>query len=94
MDGGYLFGDTPIDGKMKRFKLAPAGERMKPAGEWNTMEVSARGKALEVWLNGAVTCTYADCEVPNGYIALESEGYLIEFRQLKLKVLSKTPGGS
>jgi hypothetical protein len=87
MDGGYLFGSTPAGGQMKRFKLPPTELRMKPAGEWNTFEVSARGNTLRVWLNGAVTCTYADCEVPKGYIALESEGYRIEFRGLRLKVM-------
>jgi 3-keto-disaccharide hydrolase len=87
-DGGYLFGNTPANGQMKRFKLSPAELRMKPAGEWNTLEVTARGKTLSVWFNGAITSTYPDCEVPKGYIALESEGYHIEFRNLKLKELA------
>jgi hypothetical protein len=85
MDGGYLFGDAPVDGKLQRFHLKPLERRMKPAGEWNTMEVTARGKTLSVWFNGAVTCTYPDCAVPKGYVALESEGYPIQFRNLKLK---------
>jgi hypothetical protein len=85
MTGGYLFGNTPANGVMKRFKLSPAERRMKPAGEWNTMEVSARGKNLSVWLNGAETCAFPDCEVAKGYLALESEGYQIEFRNLKVK---------
>lgn len=86
MDGGYLFGNTPSGGQMKRFKLAPAELRMKPAGEWNTIEVSALGSTLRVWFNGAVTCTFPDCQVPKGYLALESEGYRVEFRGLRLKV--------
>jgi hypothetical protein len=87
MDGGYLFGNTPVNGQLKRFKLSPTERRMKPAGAWNAIEVSANGKVLVVWLNGAVTCTYGNCEVTQGYVALESEGYAIEFRNLKLKVL-------
>ena len=87
MTGGYLFGNTPTNGMVKRFQLKPAEQRMKPAGEWNTMEVTARGKTLSVWLNGAVTCTFADCDFPKGYVALESEGFRIEFRNLKLKEL-------
>jgi hypothetical protein len=85
MDGGYWFGNSPVSGQLKRFKLPPTERRMKPAGEWNTLETSARGETLQVWLNGAVTCTYPHCEVPKGYLALESEGYRIEFRNLKLK---------
>jgi hypothetical protein len=85
MDGGYLFGNSPTNGQVKRFKLPPIEQKMLPPGQWNTMEVTARGKALSVWLNGAVTCTWDECEVPKGYVALESEGYKIEFRNLKLK---------
>jgi hypothetical protein len=87
MDGGYWFGETPTGGRKKWFQLKPLEKRMKPAGEWNTMEVTARGRTLTTWLNGAVTSTFPDCDVPHGYIALESEGYLIEFRNLKLKEL-------
>ncbi|HEV2210538.1 MAG TPA: DUF1080 domain-containing protein [Verrucomicrobiae bacterium] len=87
MDGGYLFGEGPVEGHLKRFKLKPAEERMNPPGEWNTLELSARGKVLTVWLNGAVTCQYSDCGMPRGYIALEAEGYRIMFRKLKLKEL-------
>lgn len=86
-DGGYLFGVTLADGATKRIKLKPTEPRMKPLGEWNTIELTAHGKDLSVWLNGAVTCTYSDCQVPKGYIAVESEGYLVEFRNLKLKEL-------
>jgi hypothetical protein len=85
MDGGYWFGNSPINGQLKRFHLPPTERRMKPAGEWNTIEVTARNKTLSVWFNGAVTCSYDDCEVPTGYIALESEGYRVEFRNVKLK---------
>ena len=86
-DGGYLFGVTPVEGALKRLKLNPTERRMKPAGEWNTIELTARGKELSVWFNGTVTCSWSDCEMPRGYIAVESEGYRIEFRNLKLKEL-------
>jgi hypothetical protein len=41
---------------------------MKPTGEWNTIEVTARGSTLSVWLNGAETCVW-ECEVPISFIA-------------------------
>jgi len=87
MDGGYWFGNSPVNGEPKRFKLQPKERRMKPAGEWNTIEATARGRTLSIWFNGAVTCTYANCDFPQGYIALESEGYAIEFRNVKLKTM-------
>jgi len=87
MDGGYLFGNTPANGQLKSF-LSPVEDRcMKKAGEWNTVEVTAKGRVLTVWFNGAVESEFTNCEMPAGYIALESEGYAIEFRNLQLKEL-------
>ena len=87
MDGGYLFGLTPTGGPLKRFKAPASERRMKPAGEWNTVEVTAQGRMLTVWFNGAEVSRFSDCGVPTGYIALEAEGYTIEFKNLKLREL-------
>jgi hypothetical protein len=87
MDGGYLFGVSPTSEKPKRFKLSPLERRMKPAGEWNTIEVTAQDKSIVVSLNGARTSSFDECGQPKGYIAVESEGYKIEFRNLRLKEL-------
>ena len=66
MTGGYLFSNSPSGDTNQRFKTTPTEVRMKPAGEWNTIEVTARGKVLRVWLNGAETCVYDQCEAPMG----------------------------
>jgi hypothetical protein len=87
MDGGYLFGDTTVGEQLKSFKSPASEQRMKPAGEWNTVEVSAQGRRLTVWLNGAEVSQFNACGLPAGYLALEAEGYGIEFRNLKLKQL-------
>jgi hypothetical protein len=87
---GYLFGETlTAEGKKKFFNLAKTvtDMRVKPAGEWNTLEITARGKALTLWVNGAVTCQFQDCGVATGHLGLEGEGYRIEFRNLKVKLL-------
>ncbi|MCL4179664.1 MAG: DUF1080 domain-containing protein [Verrucomicrobia bacterium] len=89
-DGGFLFGETPVaDGKKKFFntKKEVTDGRIKPAGEWNRLEITARGKSLSLWVNGAVTCQIADCGSLRGLVGLEGEGYRIEFRNLKLKEL-------
>lgn len=86
-DGGYLFGTTPVHGRPETF-LSPAENRCwKSATEWNTVEVTARGATLSVWFNGAAMSELTRCEMSSGYLALESEGYAIEFRNLKLKEL-------
>jgi hypothetical protein len=88
--GGYLFGETPgADGKKQFFttdKEVTDG-RVKPAGEWNTLEMTARGKTLTLWVNGAVTCEFDNCGNPKGLVGVEGEGYRIEFRNLKVKEL-------
>jgi hypothetical protein len=85
---GYLFGDTPVGGQRKRFNIPAKGpQRGKEAGEWNTYEITCKGKTLTLWINGAVTCEWKECEVPKGHMGLEAEGYLIEFRNVKFKEL-------
>ena len=63
---------------------------MKPAGQWNTLEMTARGKTLTLWVNGAVTCQFGDCGLEKGRVGLEGEGYRIEFRNLKVKELRES----
>lgn len=87
---GFLFGVTPTtEGKPKFFTLKKEVKdgRVKPAGEWNTMEVTAQGKTLTLWVNGAVTCRFNNCGKPKGHVGLEGEGYRVEFRNLKVKKL-------
>ena len=87
--GGYLFGETPADGKPTFFTFATAVKdpRVKPAGQWNTLEMTAQEKTLTLWVNGAVTCQFHDCGQEKGRIGVEGEGYRIEFRNLKVKEL-------
>jgi hypothetical protein len=89
-NGGYLFGETPgPDGQKKFFTTTKevVDGRVKPAGEWNTIEITARGKDLSLWVNGAVTCQYRSCGNPKGLVGVEGEGYRIEFRNMKVKEL-------
>ena len=87
--GGYLFGETEVDGKLKRINLSrqQKGSRVKPAGDWNTFEITCKGKDMTLWVNGAVTNHWDNCQVSKGYVGLEAEGYRIEFRNVKLKSL-------
>ncbi len=88
---GYLFGETrTADGGKKFFntKDEVKKNRVKPAGQWNTFEVTALGHTLTLWVNGAVTCRFPKCGVARGHIGVEGEGYRIEFRNLKVKPLT------
>jgi hypothetical protein len=87
--GGYLFGTTQTNGAPTRFNLAKQhpDSRVKPAGEWNTFEITCQGKDMTLWVNGAVVNQWHECEVKRGFIGLEAEGWRIEFRNVKVKTL-------
>jgi hypothetical protein len=83
---GYLFGDTLVDGKTKRVRIDDKkAQRGKPLGEWNTYEVTCKGKQMSLWINGAITATWDNCDLPKGHVGLEAEGWYIEFRNVKFK---------
>jgi len=85
--GGHLFGETLVNGQKQRINLSGMlkDRRVKPAGEWNTYEITCKGPRLSVWVNGATVSELPNCEVPRGYVGLEAEGFRIEFRNVKLK---------
>ncbi|MBI4873724.1 MAG: DUF1080 domain-containing protein [Acidobacteria bacterium] len=87
--GAYLFGSTLMGGEAKRLNLREkmTENRVKPAGEWNTFEIRCQGRTIALWVNGAVVSEFTECDVPKGYIGLEAEGFPIEFRNLKLRLL-------
>jgi hypothetical protein len=84
-----LFGDMLVDGKLKRVMIEGTGhKRGNPPGEWNTYEITCKGKTISAWVNGAVTTTWNDCQVPIGHVGLQAEYYFIEFKNLKFKETS------
>lgn len=88
-NGGYLFGQTSSEDGKASFSTRDDVKdgRVNPVGEWNTMEISAKGKVLTLWVNGAVTCQFEDCGQAKGLVGVEGEGYRIEFRNMKVKEL-------
>ena len=87
--GGFLFGDTLVNGAKVRVNLRDQvkEQRVRPAGEWNTFEIRAEGRKISLWVNGSVACELTECEISRGYIGLEAEGYRIEFRNVRIKEL-------
>ncbi|MBN2022044.1 MAG: DUF1080 domain-containing protein [Pirellulales bacterium] len=63
-------------------RMHPSNER--PHGEWNDYEITLSGGALSLKVNGLEQNTATDVEQVPGYIALQSEGAPIEFRDIRL----------
>ena len=63
-------------------KLEESSE--KPAGEWNQYDIRVNGDSVSVYVNGTLQNIASDMNKTNGYIALQSEGAPVEFRNVEL----------
>jgi hypothetical protein len=61
----------------------------KPAGQWNSMEITCKADTLRVKVNGVLVNEATACSVSKGAISLQSEGSPIEFRNIKLAPLKQ-----
>jgi len=68
-------------------KMAASSE--KPAGEWNTMEVTCISDNIDVFVNGVLQNRATGTSVKEGHICLQSEGKDIEFRNVFITRLKK-----
>jgi hypothetical protein len=73
-----------VDKTVKKIKKAGASSE-KPVGEWNTMEVICKGNTIEVYVNGDLKNKGTGLTISNGYICLQSEGKLVEFKNVWLR---------
>jgi hypothetical protein len=81
--------DIPAAPMVTNRKRAPrlADPSEKPLGEWNAYEIYCRGKSIEVFVNGVRQNEVSDLPVSEGGIALQLEGFPIEFRNVWLAPL-------
>lgn len=56
----------------------------KPLGEWNTMVIEARGRAVKVQVNGDLVNEGSNSTADRGKIALQAEGTEVEFRRVEI----------
>jgi Domain of Unknown Function (DUF1080) len=60
---------------------------VKAGGQWNTMEVTAKGSHLIVVLNGTTTADVEDSKLASGPIALQWGRGTIKFRKVQVKAI-------
>ena len=72
---------------------------MKPAGEWNTIEVSCVGSRVSVVLNGKkvvdvdqTTISAIKDKPRKGYVCLQNHGGTIAFRDIRVREISTGAG--
>ena len=90
-------GDVFPTGSSKMTPFAPAapnGKRSFPSkrlskgvGQWNHYYIRCINGEVRLWVNGEEVSGGKDCKPASGYLALESEGSPVEFKQLRIREL-------
>src|SRR5881396_828291 len=65
----------------------PSEERSKGSPEWNRYRIVGSNGVLRLHVNGKEVSGGEDCNYRKGYLALESEGAPVEFRNIRIKEL-------
>jgi hypothetical protein len=83
---GYLFSkgvpDFDFVSSIERIKKA-----YKPIGEWHTYEITCNKGKFIVKLNGEIITIALNVLTPEGYIGIQGEFGLLEFRKIELELL-------
>ena len=70
--------------------VAPRENAVKPAGEWNTIEVVCDGDKITNIVNGVVVNEGSHASVTKGRILLQSEGAEVYYRKVELRPLDSS----
>lgn len=91
-DAGALYGFSgPLTQEMRDAghygmpRLLPSNE--KPVGQWNKAEITCEGDNITIYINGELQNRATGASVSSGYVALQSEGLDVEFRNVVLTPL-------
>ncbi len=74
-------------GDMKSSRSFPTKRLTRPFGQWNHYYVRAINGEVRLWVNGEEVNGGTKCTPAQGYLALESEGARVEYRNLRLREL-------
>jgi hypothetical protein len=72
-----------------RYLVIPKFEESseKPAGEWNSYDITSKDGTIELYVNGVLQNTGTASTLTEGNIALQSEGAPMQFRNITLQPL-------
>lgn len=74
-------------GRHNKSRSFPSEERSKGTPEWNHYRIVCSNGVIRLSVNSQEVSGGEDCNYRKGYLALESEGAPVEFRNLRLKEL-------
>lgn len=78
-----------ISSEENRYAVIPKSEEVseKPAGEWNSYDITSEDGKLEIRVNGVLQNTGSAMTLTQGNILLQSEGSPMQFRNVYLETL-------
>lgn len=74
-------------GKHHGMRSFPSEDRSKRSPEWNHYRIVCSNGVIRLSVNGKEVSGGEDCNYRKGYLALESEGAPVEFRNVRIKEL-------
>jgi hypothetical protein len=74
-------------GQHSGMRSFPNEERSLPSPQWNHYRIEANAGRITLSVNGKVVSGGDECNYRKGYLALESEGAPVEFRNVRIKEL-------
>lgn len=78
---------TSAPGAATAIKAHTAPDSEKPAGEWNTCDITCRGGTIEVRINGVLQNSVTGCSLQEGKIGFQFEGVPFELRNVTVVTL-------
>ena len=67
--------------------VAKVSPMPRAGGQWNLLEITAKGDQLSVKLNGQVTAQARDSKHAKGYLALQYGSGVVKFRKVQIRPL-------
>lgn len=67
------------------FEASAAFEASRDTGEWQEFRIEVSGDSLKVWLNGTVVTRASGITNQEGYIGIQGETGIVEFRSIKIR---------
>ncbi len=80
---------TPVNGRGGS-RAFPTENRSKPSPQWNHYRIECRDGEISLAVNGKQVTRGKDCVPRKGYICLESEGGVVQYRKLRILELPAT----
>jgi hypothetical protein len=81
---------TPINGRGGS-RAFPTEERSNPSPQWNHYRITCDDGAIALEVNGAQVTRGHSASPSKGYICIESEGGVVDYRNLRIRELPHTP---